>query len=674
MKILLLARLFVLCYLFLPLVCFSNGKLVLIGGGSESEGGWSDASYAWAVDNSTNKKVAVISYADETNFIPNYFLSLGATAADNIKIDSRELADLQSTYDLLMGYDVFFFKGGDQSIYYENYLNTRTGDAIVDKFNAGGVIAGTSAGMAILSGVIFTAENGSVYPDDALTNLNNSRITLADDFLSFLPGYLVDSHFTERGRIGRMLAFMANWYLNRGQSVRGIGVDDRTALCIDADLKAVVYGTGSVSFYSGGEFSSVNGKPIVDSVNAIQLLHGHSIDLNNLQVLSGPETPVAPEIDESGNYQVMLSGSGGVSANTAFIDHFVTGVGLLSDTVVVVTAADKGKAFISRLNSLGAKIVVVETTAASNDENQIDLRNAIRRSKKVLFVENNGNTLFNFLNSGPTGILINGHIRRNRIVSAFVGEDSKFAGNVWVSNHLGNSLNAYYGRLQYQPGLDLLRSTVVMANTFDANDTDYYENTTASVSYAMIRDGLRYGVYLNRNSFLKFYQESEKNYFRAYGDLSAIVLVNDGNLADFASQPVNSSGDTRNYVAFSTMQYVLLNGESTLEVGNIVVSADPAYEDEVPIVGVEKESLGSASVFPNPSRSGIFYLLGDPPTSEIVSVVDGLGRAIAPPVYPAADGLCVDLSGYPDGTYLIVLRSRNEKFSIRGIKKSATLR
>ncbi len=663
-------------YWLVPLVSFTQGKLVLVGGGSESEGGWSDLPYAWAVEKSANKKVAVVSYSAETDFIPDYFLSLGATAADNIRIDNRDLADLQSMYDSLMGYDVFFFKGGDQSIYYKNYLNTRTGDAIVDKFNEGGVIAGTSAGMAILSGVIFTAENGSVYPDDALMNFNNARITLADDFLQIFPGYIVDSHFTERGRIGRLLSFMANWYVNKGQFVKGIGVDDRTALCIDAELNAFVFGTGSVSFYSGGQFSSNNGKPIVDSVNAVQLLHGHSIDLNNLEILSGPETTVVPEVSsESGNYQVLLSGGEGVSSNTAFLDHFFSGVGMPSDTIVIVTAVGKAQAFISRLKTLGAKTIVVETTTASNDAAQIDLRNAIRRSKKVLFVENNGTTLFNFLKNGPTGALINGHIRRNLVISGFVGEDSRFAGNVWVSNHLGNSLNAYYGRLQYEPGLDLLRSTAIMSNTFDANDADYYENTTAAVSYAMIHDGLRYGVYLNRNSFLKFHRQSEKNYFRSFGDLSSIVLVNDGSTADFSTQPVNSSGDTRNYVGFSSMQYVLLNGESVLEVGDVVVSQDPPYEDEVAIVGVEEQQGHSfATVFPNPSRSGIFCLPGEMPISSIVSVADISGRTVTPPVYEASDGVRVDLSEYPDGIYLIVFRYGHENFSIRGIKKSTTLR
>lgn len=247
----------ILCFItaVISITANAQGKLMLVGGGGETEGGWSNAPYQWAVDHSQNKKVAVISYSTEDNWIPDYFKSLGAVAADNIKIDSRALADQQTTYDLLMQYDVFFFKGGDQSYYYNYFKDTKTEQAIVDKFNAGGVMSGTSAGMAILSGVIFTAQNGSVYPSDALTNINDSDITLANDFLPFLPGIIVDTHFTERGRGSRLLAFMANWFIHHNEIVIGIGVDDRTALCIDENNLATVYGTGSVSIYQAESFS-----------------------------------------------------------------------------------------------------------------------------------------------------------------------------------------------------------------------------------------------------------------------------------------------------------------------------------------------------------------------------------------------------------------------------------
>ena len=662
-----------LCIL-LPCFSFSQGTLVLVGGGSESKGGWSDKPYSWAVERSSNKKVAVISYGDEDNFIPDYFKALGAAGADNIKIDSRAMADLQSTYDSLMGYDVFFFKGGDQSVYYKHYKNTKTSRAIDDKFQEGGVITGTSAGMAILSGVIFTGENGSVYPDEALKDFKNNKMSLAGDFLPIFPGYIFDSHFTERGRAGRLIPFMVNWFMNKGELIRGIGVDDRTALCIEPGKNAFVYGTGSVSIYSSNHFSSFKEhKPVADSVHAIQLLHGHSIDLETLSVLSGPENAVVPEVqEESGNYRVVLSGSEGLSSNTGFLNHFVSGIGKESDTILVVTAAGRARAFISRLLALKARVVVLETSAASNELSQIDLRNAIRNSRKVLFVENSDAALFTFLKNGATGELLEKHIRRNDIASGFIGENSRYAGKLWVSNHLGNALAAYQGKLVYREGLGLLQSTAIMSNTYDANDADFYENTTASVSYAMMHDGLKYGIYLNRDSFLEFYQKSGRNFFQASGDLSTMVMVHEGSKAGLASQAVNTAGDVRNYVSFSSLQYILLNGKGIIDVGNTLTSSDVPYEDEMPIVGLERKiDRSSINIFPNPSGSGIFYLSGNMPNAFTCSVTDMFGRKMKPGVFNTMNDLYLDLSSYPDGIYLITWRSGHEIVSLRGIKQSA---
>jgi len=68
---------FFLFLLFTPLLIFSQGSLVLVGGGGESNGGWSDAPYTWALDQSQNRKVAVIYYSSSTSWTPEYFMDLG---------------------------------------------------------------------------------------------------------------------------------------------------------------------------------------------------------------------------------------------------------------------------------------------------------------------------------------------------------------------------------------------------------------------------------------------------------------------------------------------------------------------------------------------------------------------------------------------------------------------
>ncbi len=661
----------ILCFItaVISITANAQGKLMLVGGGGETEGGWSNAPYQWAVDHSQNKKVAVISYSTEDNWIPDYFKSLGAVAADNIKIDSRALADQQTTYDLLMQYDVFFFKGGDQSYYYNYFKDTKTEQAIVDKFNAGGVMSGTSAGMAILSGVIFTAQNGSVYPSDALTNINDSDITLANDFLPFLPGIIVDTHFTERGRGSRLLAFMANWFIHHNEIVIGIGVDDRTALCIDENNLATVYGTGSVSIYQAESFSVYqNNKMVSDNVKASQLLHRHTINLNTLEITNGPITPVAPNPkEESGNYEIILSGGEGYASNVAMLDYFVSEAGEVSDSVLVVTAPGKATPYKERLSFLTAPFTLLEVSAIANDEDQIELRNAIRVAKKVLFVENDDAPFISFLQGGPTGALLNSHVKRNKMIVGFVGEDSRYAGKTFVSNHLTDAYAAYYGRLIFKDGLALLPTSTIMSNTYDANTTDYYENTTVAVPYAMVTAKLRFGIYLNRNGYVIFKQEGGLNKWKSVGTFSTLIIENTGTTADVATQRV-SGNNSRDYVGYMRMNYFLLNGDNTLLAGQPIPSADQPYLFEQRVVGIENERQASAEVFPNPSTSGVFTLMTNGSESSTFVILNGRGEIIHPKTFLHESINPLDLSAQPNGLYYLIINTGETKKIIKIIK------
>lgn len=656
-------------FLFVSSLAVAQGKIVWVGGGSEDDDGWSNEPYSWAVNQSQNKKVAVISYDDADNWIPNYFKSLGAVEADNIKLDSRTIADQQATYDLLMQYDVFFFKGGDQSVYYTYYKNTKTQQAIIDKFNAGGVMSGTSAGMAILSKVIYSGEAGYLYPDDVLQNFKDSDMTLRNDFLPFMPGFIVDTHLTERGRGARLMGFMANWYAATGEMLVGVGVDDRTALCIDENNIGTVYGTGTVSVYSAAQIGAFNDtKMISDSIHVTQLLYGHTIDLQTLEILSGPDEPSTPAVPyENGNYEVILSGSEGLSTNQAMLTYFVQETGTATDSITVITAPGKGTAIIDRLRTLGAFAVVIETSAESNQESKTVLRNLVRKSKKVLFVENEDQALFDFLNTGPTGELVYNHIRRNEMITACIGEDSRYAGQTFVTNHLEDGYPAYYGELNFETGLGLLKTSTIMSNTYDASTTDFYENTIAAVPFAMISSELKFGIYLNRNTYLKFYQQGESNFWESTGSFSTIVAVNAGTTADFASQPVNGAGATRNYVGFSTMRYVLLNGPQQLAAGTPQPTVDEPYTPEPVITETAEEEVLSLKIFPNPSENGIFHVRIAPVHSDyVMKVSDSLGKIIQ--VQKSAEYNVVDLSSCTQGMYYLTLISDTKIITLKLIR------
>ena len=135
-----------------------------------------------------------------------------------------------------------FFSGGAQEYIVDTLqpggAATPMLDAIRAVFVAGGVIAGTSAGAAAMSRLMFR---------DAMDNLAVLRGQWRegheyDRGLGFLPpGLLVDQHFLKRGRIGRMLPA-----LQRLSCPLGLGVDENAAVVIRGTLLEVIGGSGAV--------------------------------------------------------------------------------------------------------------------------------------------------------------------------------------------------------------------------------------------------------------------------------------------------------------------------------------------------------------------------------------------------------------------------------------------
>lgn len=560
-------------FYFIVQFAFSQGKILLIGGGSESSASnsWSNLPYQWAIDESTNKKVAIISddHSNSDNWLPNYFVSLGASEAKNIEISSRSQADSQSTFDDLMTYDVLFLKGGDQSDYYDLYVNTKVAEALSSKYDEGGVLAGTSAGLAILSGVTFTAQGGIVYPDQALADIFDEDITLKNDFVQVLPGILADSHFIERGRFGRLIPFLGRWFEDTNEKVLGLGVDDKTAVCIKND-EAIVYGSGATGFYYLSDFSNANGKPIVNQASATQLLHNQRFNLTSRELITEYAKDIeASQVEESGNYQIFLSGNDAYTDNTQMLAAFLTQA---NEPITVVTDLRNNKVdrFIEYLDDNGVEeYEILETSRTLEDCDAVLLRNHIRQSGSFLFLKNSSEDLMNFVANDETGHVLEKQLKQNENALAFIGQDSKLAGKTFCNNNLENDLNAFRGDLAFSDGLKLLETTIVMPHTFSSETVDFYENNSAAALYAITDQKLGYGIYLNENSYAHFYQNENTNYLTSSGEHSSILIKNTASKGDFANQAANNSGDIRQVVGFDEVTYSLISGQS-IEMGNTV--------------------------------------------------------------------------------------------------------
>jgi len=579
-----LARLVFLFFLFGSNSAFSqSGRMLLVGGGAEKEGSssWSTPAYRWAGE---GKKVAII--GTSTGSLATYFMQrCGATRAKEFAIATHDSANSQATYDTLTSYDVIFFRGGDQYDYYSLYRNTKLQDAVNYLFTHGGTICGTSAGMHILSSVVYTAKNGTVYPYECIENPNNKYVTLASDFMDLVPGFVFDTHFAERGRFGRLVGFLANYSLNEGLSITGLGMDDMTCMTVDEQGQGTVYGTGCANIYKAGAIYSLNGtKLLADTVYVAQLLQGCTYDFITGQAgySSLNRQIYTSELEESGNYTILASGSNSLTENQAMLSDLVNNTGTPSAEILLLTGDQTLAAtFSARLLELGVRQVYILTPNLQSG-NDIELGDRINQANKILFLKNSFPVFSQFLGTS-NGELLQQRIKTDSMITAFVGDDARLSGKTVVENYL-TEYASYYAELTFGKGLSLLRHTVLMPDTY--LNSDIYENTATAVPYAMARDTLKYGIWLTNHNYMKFTPVAGKTTLTGYGTAPVMVIANAGTLAGFSSHSASGSTSTlpRMVAGFEHLQLALIDYTTPYYMGNTKVSGIQINDNTKPVV------------------------------------------------------------------------------------------
>jgi cyanophycinase len=293
----------------LALPCRAQSVVMLSGGGSEGDIGdttsWSYRLYRHLLDGGDVNgdgqiKVAVIADSSQSNFIPLYFQWLGASAAFNVIVPSRAQANDPAVVDVVRTADAIFIKGGDQGRYYDLWNDTRLEENIRTVAQRGGGIGGTSAGAMSLSEFAF-AGSQDLISLDVLQNAQTPYLDDTDggsgihtDFLGMVANTVVDSHFHDRGRLGRLLGIMARASADNARpTLLGIGLSDKTGLwLVPATGVARVLGVGSVSFLQQTAASVVRrpvGAPLfMSNVRADVLVEGWAYDLGTRTIAQSP--------------------------------------------------------------------------------------------------------------------------------------------------------------------------------------------------------------------------------------------------------------------------------------------------------------------------------------------------------------------------------------------------
>jgi cyanophycinase len=223
-----------------------SGGMVLMGGGRDV-----DAAFKWMIDRSGGGDVVIIRTTGTDAYNP-YVNGLGTVnSVETLKIDSKDLANNDTVASIIRNAEMLFIAGGDQSTYMKYWKGTKTEKAINYLLNEKKApVGGTSAGCAILGGLYYSGENGSVTSPEALQNPYINTVNLYNnDFIKapFLQQVITDQHYLTREREGRSLVFAGRILKDWSIAAKVIATDERTAVCVDKDGNAKVYGDYSES-------------------------------------------------------------------------------------------------------------------------------------------------------------------------------------------------------------------------------------------------------------------------------------------------------------------------------------------------------------------------------------------------------------------------------------------
>ena len=209
------------------------------------------------------------------------FSEMGVRRVDSLDFDTRRDAEEPGRLQRLREATGVFFTGGNQL-----RLSTLIGGTAVAKavrqMNAAGIpVAGTSAGAA------FLCEHMIAFGDEGSTPVAGS-VRLAPG-LGLTNRFVIDQHFRQRDRLGRLLTALAY-----NPFAVGIGLDEDTAAFITPDNTVEVRGSGAITVVDAAEveFSSMDrvdeGHPVcLLGVKLHILVRGASFDLQSRQAHAG---------------------------------------------------------------------------------------------------------------------------------------------------------------------------------------------------------------------------------------------------------------------------------------------------------------------------------------------------------------------------------------------------
>jgi cyanophycinase len=277
-------------------VAKTQAGFALMGGGTDL-----DEAFKWMCARSGGGDFLILRSHGGDDYNPYVQGLCHENSVATLVIPSRAAAGDARVAEMIGKAEAIFIAGGDQAEYINFWKGTPVEEAVNEAIRRGVPVGGTSAGLAVQGEFIYSAQNDGKDEENlsskaALADPFQHQVVVVRGFLEnpLLADTITDSHFVKRDRMGRLLVMMAR-VLDEGRvkELKGMGIDQETAVLLGASGEAKVVGKGAAYFLRAeGRAARVKaGEPLeFGPVSAVKVTAGGGFDVKGWTGETAPYT------------------------------------------------------------------------------------------------------------------------------------------------------------------------------------------------------------------------------------------------------------------------------------------------------------------------------------------------------------------------------------------------
>lgn len=261
----------------------NKGYLIIIGGAEDKNG---DSVILKQASEMLKQEeiLTVLTTATENpkevgNIYYEVFKRIGINKIQILNINTRDDAENEKNCEIIKKSKCIFMTGGDQLRITSILGGTRAYIELKSLYESGGIIMGTSAGASVMSSTMVVQGNDN-------EPARKCTLKMAPG-LGLLNGVIIDQHFDQRGRFGRLLCGVAE-----NPDILGIGIDEDTSIKVYPDQHFEIIGSNAVTIIDGKTIQSTNVSELnpneilaIMGVTVHALPQGYGFNLKDRKVL-----------------------------------------------------------------------------------------------------------------------------------------------------------------------------------------------------------------------------------------------------------------------------------------------------------------------------------------------------------------------------------------------------